>query len=291
MSYSSEIKTQLTMSDIKSKCCAGAELYAHALMNGNMGFLSKDKNYIKRINALASKSRGAFIRSGLSYRTDNRKSKNKRRIEDGMWGIRLHMLSEPDVLSKPCCAAAFIRGCFICAGYITKPDQPARIDISFKSARAFELCGKALEMCDINYNTSVRNGRDLIYIKSVESVSSLLVRVGAVGAMLELENSRIIKKYKSDVNRAANCDNANLDKTVSAAMRQKTLISEFMKTAAFEELSDELKAIAKLRVDDESLSLKDIGMMMTPPISKSGAAHRLKKLEDMARKMGGRSDT
>ncbi len=278
MSYSSDIKHKLTLSDIRSVCCAQAELYSAVLMNGGNVFLSKDKNYIKRICALSSKSRGLFVRV-RTYTVRNKKG-------SVMWGTVIRMQEKQDLsFSKQCCAAAFIRGCFIRSGYINPPDKTARADISFKNKDTADMCGAALDTCGIHYNVSVRNRNILIYIKSSENVSSLLARIGAVGAMLELENSSIIKKYKNDVNRVTNCDNANLDKTVSAAVRQKALISEFMKTSAFDGLPIELKKIAKLRADDESLSLKDIGMMLSPPISKSGAAHRLKKIEDIANKI------
>ena len=126
--------------------------------------------------------------------------------------------------------------------------------------------------------------REKAYIyKNASAVSDFLVRIGAVGAMLEFENSRIIKNYKNEVNRVTNCDNANLDKTVSAAMRQKMLFQKFMKTAAFDALPEQLQEIARLRVEYDSLSLKELGALLTPTLGKSGVAHRLKKIEELAK--------
>ncbi|HBV51860.1 MAG TPA: DNA-binding protein WhiA, partial [Clostridiales bacterium] len=155
----------------------------------------------------------------------------------------------------------------------------------FKDERALRICRHALDRLEIRYHLSVRNGKKLIYIKNAAAVSDFLVRIGAVGAMLEFENSRIIKNYKNEVNRVTNCDNANLDKTVSAAMRQKTLFQKFMKTAAFEALPEQLKEIARLRVEYDSLSLKELGALLTPALGKSGVAHRLKKIEDLAKRV------
>ena len=53
MSYSSDLKKRLTLSELRSKCCASAELYAAFLMNGSVVFTSSEKNEIRRINALA----------------------------------------------------------------------------------------------------------------------------------------------------------------------------------------------------------------------------------------------
>lgn len=277
MSYSSELKNRLISSEIKAGASAAAELFAALLMNSGDVFLSADKNYIRRINALILKSGKRAFRKRVFYQ------KNKRGIF--LWGSEVlwsETQEEPGRIRKPSCAAAFLRGCFIRRGYITPPDRPARVDISFQNDEAMAVCRQALEECGVRYNTTKRNGNDVIYIKSVESVSDFLARIGAVGAMLEFENSRILKKYKNEVNRVTNCDNANLDKTVSAAMRQAALISDFMKTAAFETLPEQLKEIARLRVENESLSFKELGALLTPVLGKSGVAHRLKKIENIA---------
>lgn len=278
MSYSSDLKKRLTLSELRSKCCASAELYAAFLMNGSAVFTSSEKNEIRRINALAQKSgEKSFQRRILS--------------ESGtpgglLWGAEIDSprAADPEsILRKDCCCAAFLRGCFLRSGYITSPDRPARADIAFKDERALQICRNALERLEIRYHLSVRNGKKLIYIKNASAVSDFLVRIGAVGAMLEFENSRIIKNYKNEVNRVTNCDNANLDKTVSAAMRQKMLFQKFMKTAAFDALPEQLQEIARLRVEYDSLSLKELGALLTPTLGKSGVAHRLKKIEELAK--------
>ena len=247
-------------------------------MNGSAVFTSSEKNEIRRINALAQKSGGKSFPRRIFIRI---------RKDGGLlWGAEIDSprAADPEsILRKDCCCAAFLRGCFLRSGYITSPDRPARVDIAFKDERALRICRHALDRLEIRYHLSVRNGKKLIYIKNAAAVSDFLVRIGAVGAMLEFENSRIIKNYKNEVNRVTNCDNANLDKTVSAAMRQKTLFQKFMKTAAFEALPEQLKEIARLRVEYDSLSLKELGALLTPALGKSGVAHRLKKIEDLAK--------
>ena len=278
MSYSSDLKKRLTLSELRSKCCASAELYAAFLMNGSAVFTSSEKNEIRRINALAQKSGEKSFQRRIFIRIRN--------TGGLLWGAEIDSprAADPEsILRKDCCCAAFLRGCFLRSGYITSPDRPARADIAFKDERALQICRNALERLEIRYHLSVRNGKKLIYIKNASAVSDFLVRIGAVGAMLEFENSRIIKNYKNEVNRVTNCDNANLDKTVSAAMRQKTLFQKFMKTAAFEALPEQLQEIARLRVEYDSLSLKELGALLTPTLGKSGVAHRLKKIEELAK--------
>ena len=278
MSYSSDLKKRLTLSELRSKCCASAELYAAFLMNGSAVFTSSEKNEIRRINALAQKSGEKSFQRRIFIRIRN--------TGGLLWGAEIDSprAADPEsILRKDCCCAAFLRGCFLRSGYITSPDRPARADIAFKDERALQICRNALERLEIRYHLSVRNGKKLIYIKNASAVSDFLLRIGAVGAMLEFENGRIIKNYKNEVNRVTNCDNANLDKTVSAAMRQKMLFQKFMKTAAFDALPEQLQEIARLRVEYDSLSLKELGALLTPTLGKSGVAHRLKKIEELAK--------
>lgn len=281
MSYSAELKKQIVSTEIKQNCCADAELLAACLVNGGGSFLSADRNYIRRMIALAAKSHKDKKCREARYRVFYRKNKNSR----STWGADISYHKEDIIVpiqKNICCASSYIRGCFLRSGYITPPDKPARVDLSFKNDQALRLCETALNVCGIHFNKTKRNGNEVIYIKSSESVSDFLGRIGAVKGMLDFENGRILKKYKNEVNRITNCDNANLDKTVSAAIRQTMLISEFMKTAAFDTMPEQLKEIARLRIENESLTLKELGALLTPVLGKSGVAHRLKKIEDFA---------
>ena len=276
MSYSSELKEQLVISDIKSKCCAGAELSALILMNRDTIFVSKDKHFIRRINALASKAKHLNINKRVYKGTD------KKGVD--YWGIELSVGEDFDltqIYKNFCCSNAFFKGCFLYSGYIADPEKSSRAELSFKNSVPADFCKKHMNRCGISYNTTNKSGKEVLYIKSVSSVSDFLAHIGAVGAMLEFENRNIIKKANSDANRMMNCDNANLDKSVAAAARQTEMLKDFIKTAKFETLPEQLKEIAVLRVNNDSLSLKELGMLVTPVLSKSGVAHRLKKIEDI----------
>lgn len=276
MSYSSNLKEQLVISDIKSKCCAEAELSALILMNGDNIFVSKDKHFIRRINALASKAKRLNIQKRVYKGTDKKGA--------DYWGIEIFVGENFDlaqIYKSFCCSNAFFKGCFLYSGYIADPEKASRAELSFKNTVPADFCKKHMHRCGISYNTTNKSGKEVLYIKSVNSVSDFLAHIGAVGAMLEFENRNIIKKANSDANRMMNCDNANLDKSVAAAARQTELLKDFIKTAKFETLPEQLKEIAVLRVNNDSLSLKELGMLVTPVLSKSGVAHRLKKIEDI----------
>jgi len=280
MSYSSELKQQIITSDIKSNCCAAAELTALLLMHSDNNFVSEDKNFIRRINALATKAKSMKIKKRV-YCGKNKKGALYR-------GIEIYCEEEyscDEIQKKFCCGNGFLRGCFLYSGYVASPDKQARAEIAFKNEVAAEICKKQLHQYGISYSIAQRSGKEIVYIKSVSGVSDFLAHIGAIGAMLEFENRIIIKKGNCDANRMMNCDNANLDKSLAAAERQIELISAFMKTATFETLSEQLKEIAVLRVENESLSLKELGQLLVPVLSKSGVAHRLKKIEEAANKI------
>lgn len=278
-SYSSQLKQQIIVSDIKNVCCAVAELSAFIKLQGESIFISTDKSYIRRINGLASKAKSAEVEKRCFF------VKNKKGV--AYYGMEVKMPKTAglnNVNKKDCCINAFLRGCFLHSGYIASPDKSARAELAFKDLSIKMQCEELLESCSIPFNKAERDGRHILYIKSIEGVSAFLAHIGAIGAMLEFENRNIIKKGNSDANRMMNCDNANLDKSVEAAARQVALISKFMKTSSFETIPEQLKEIAVLRVENEALSLKELGLMITPNLSKSGVAHRLKKLEEIANK-------
>lgn len=279
MSYSARLKSALATQDIKSKCCAATELYAFYMMNNKKIFKYYDESFAKRISILAGRA-AEYFKAG-NIKTENC-SNGKASYSVEVFYNQNFDISE--IKKKTCCSDAFLRGCFLSSGYVSAPDKPARAEIAFKNSELLEICKLQLEESGIKYNITQKNGRYVIYIKTMTGVSDFLARIGAVGAMLEFENTIILKNYKSEANRVANCDNANLDKIVSAALRQSAIISDFMKTATFETLPSELKEIALLRVENESLSLKELGGMLTPVLSKSGVAHRLKKIEELALK-------
>lgn len=156
MSYSSDLKKRLTLSELRSKCCASAELYAAFLMNGSVVFTSSEKNEIRRINALAQKSGEKSFQRRIFIRIRN--------AGGLLWGAEIDSSRAADpesILRKDCCCAAFLRGCFLRSGYITSPDRPARADIAFKDERALQICRNALERLEIRYHLSYETGKSL----------------------------------------------------------------------------------------------------------------------------------
>lgn len=127
-----------------------------------------------------------------------------------------------------------------------------------------------------------RKGTYVTYLKEGENIVDFLNIIGAHKALMELENVRILKEMRNNVNRIVNCETANLDKTVNASLRQVDNIKFIQKFIGFDNLPKNLKDIAELRVLYCDLNLTELGEKLNPPLGKSGVNHRLRKLDEIA---------
>ena len=135
--------------------------------------------------------------------------------------------------------------------------------------------------------TMLRRGQHIVYIKGCEYIEDTLTFIGAPQCTLELINTKIYKDIRNKANRIANCDAANIDKVVKAAMKQIEDIKLIDKVIGLENISQELREVAQLRLENIDMSLQEIGEDLSEPISRSGVNHRFKKLAKMADEIRG----
>ena len=88
---------------------------------------------------------------------------------------------------------------------------------------------------------------------------------------------------KNNINRKVNCETANLNKTVNAAVKQIEAIKTLQKTKEFDKLPESLKEVARIRLENPDASLQELGQMLSEPIGKSGVNHRLNKIIESAK--------
>ena len=139
-----------------------------------------------------------------------------------------------------------------------------------------------LSEIEISAGLTLRRSQFIVYIKGSESIEDTLTFINAQQCTLELINVKIYKDMRNKINRQTNCDNANISRTINVALKQIKDIELIAKTKGLDSLSDELRQVAELRLEDTSLSLKDIGESLEPPISRSGVNHRLMKIAKIA---------
>lgn len=182
---------------------------------------------------------------------------------------------------------AYIRGAFMGSGSITDPKKGYHLEfVSENESNAYFLRDTINEF-GLKSKVIMRKEKYIIYIKDSEQISDFLSLIGAYNSVLNYENVRVIKEMRNNVNRIVNCETANLNKTVKSSYDQVEDIKLIEMEIGIENLDDDLKAIAKIRLENRSMSLNDIANSLEPKLSKSTVNYRFKKLRRIANKLRG----
>ncbi len=139
-----------------------------------------------------------------------------------------------------------------------------------------------LKILEINTKKMIIENKKSLYIKEGEEISKFLALIGASKAVMNFEDIRIKKEMRGKVNRIVNCETANLNKTINASIEQIEAINKLKKEGKFNNLSDNLKEIANLRIENPDMALSDLGKKLSKPVGKSGVNYRLKKIMEIA---------
>lgn len=200
--------------------------------------------------------------------------------KDGLFNIHYGVPSE--VIKNENCKRAYIKGAFLGGGSISNPEKTYHLEfVTHDQDYANEL-SDLINSYKLNSKVIQRKNSFVIYLKEGEQIVDLLNIIGAHNALLELENIRIMKEMRNNVNRIVNCETANLSKTVNAAVRQVESIKLIESEIGLDRLPKNLKEVAKLRLAFPDESLKELGAMLNPPVGKSGVNHRLRRIEKIA---------
>lgn len=179
---------------------------------------------------------------------------------------------------------AFIRGAFLGGGSINNPQNTYHLEILLSSSKNVKLILEILEKYNILFKNIEKKKGYAIYTKDGDEISKFLALIGANSAVLKFEDIRVYRDMRNNVNRKVNCETANLNKTINAAVKQIEAIKLLQKNGELKKLSKQLQEIAKVRLKNPDASLIELGKMLSKPIGKSGVNHRLKTIEEMAEK-------
>lgn len=198
-----------------------------------------------------------------------------------MWDVNSGM-KQDEQLARLCIREAFIK-----SGSMNDPNKKYHLQIMFKTKK------KAMEMqmllVNFNINAKIikKEKEYMLYLKDGEEISEFLALIGANKSVIKFEEVRVIKETRNDINRLVNCETANLNKTINAAVKQIEDIKLIKKKNKFNSLPEGLKEIANLRVKNPDVSLVELGKLLKEPIGKSGVNHRLKKISEIAEDLKG----
>lgn len=304
LSFTSEIKKELIQLDEK-ECCLKAELAAIVRMNGVLSTVeprmmldiqTESAAIARRIFTILKKIFNGPVE--LLVRKKMKLKKNNIyivRIKKGV-EILLNQLQieyEQDgfestdlltTIEKNCCKRAYLRGAFIARGSINNPETSSyHLEVFNLDQDHNHELGQLFNVYHLNARELQRRNGYIIYIKEAEKITEFLSIIGASNALFKFEDVRIVRDMRNSVNRIVNCETANLNKTISASVRQVESIKYIKSTVGLDVLPDRLHEIAQVRLQYPEVPLKELGNLLpSGTLSKSGVNHRLKKIEKMA---------
>ena len=200
--------------------------------------------------------------------------------ENGQMHLKRTVPRHP--MTRQCCRKAFLRGAFLGAGSVTSPEKGWHFEWKADDDQLPRVLEQLLEKCGLPYHCYERKGKQVVYLKGAQQIADALALMGAARSVLALENTRVGKQIRAAATRAANCDEHNGEKMLDAAQQQAEAIRKISIRQGLFTLPPALQEMARLRVENTELSLKELGEMTNPPIGKSGANHRMRRLMEIA---------
>lgn len=176
----------------------------------------------------------------------------------------------------------FLRGAFLACGIAANPDKEYHLEFSVGSKEKTDTLCRLVNESGMSVKESCRKGKYMLYTKDSEGISDILTFIGAMISSMEIMNAKIYKDVRNNVNRAVNCESANIEKTVAASRKQVEDIEYIAANGGLGMLTEDLRQIAEIRRENIELSLSEIGKLLTPAISRSGVYHRLRRIGETA---------
>ena len=199
--------------------------------------------------------------------------------------IRTRELVHRLLVQKSCCRRAIIRGAFLSAGSMSDPEKSYHFEIVCAGEEKARQLMDLINSFDMDAKVVMRKKSYVVYLKEGAQIVDMLNIMEAHISLLNLENVRIIKEMRNSVNRQVNCETANINKTVSAAVKQLEDINYIKNTRGLDSLPENLREVALVRLQYPQAPLKELGTYLEPAVGKSGVNHRLRRLGEMAEEM------
>ena len=281
MSFSTEVKEELSkISNLANKKLVKAELYGYlnsnnvSEVNQELKFATESEYNINRFSKLLNNLK--IEQYSIEMAGKNFSITVPKKEVDELKNVYHNYVAEESEEEKK----AYVRGIFLGSGSINNPRNKYHIEMALKDTNVAEKVVTILEEYGILFK--ILNAKKCsIYSKDGEEISKFLAFIGANSAVLKFEEIRVFRDMRNNVNRIVNCETANLAKTVDAAVKQINAIKKLKEMGKFNELPDNLKELAELRVKNPEASLTELGQMLKEPIGKSGVNYRLKNIMKM----------
>lgn len=297
-SFAGKVKNELCRVPVQRLCCARAEAYG-VLLYGNtfspteVRLITESADFAARLPRLFQRAFGLKFdrlpeekRGKLIFGITDR-SKLDRIINQLGYDPRQNLVLHVNfgLLEDECCRTAFLRGAFLAGGSVTDPEKRYHLELDTGHAQASrEVAALLTEMGFLPHSVR-RGGSSVIYFKQSEHIEDLLTTIGAPAAAMDIMTAKVDKEIRNGANRAMNCDMANVNKTIDAALEQKNAIQRLQENGRLERLPEKLRQTALLRLQYPEMSLSQLAEKCDPPVTKSCMNHRMRKLLEEAKKL------
>lgn len=305
VSFSSDVKNELARVTGENNCCFTAELAALMRMGGTM-VIGGNRNLginFSTENAAVARKVLVLSKRGFDLKTEVVVTRGRRLKKNNSYHVRVvpspvvtSLLSslgimnseginagkDSGLLRRACCRRAYLRGAFLGGGSVNKPEGDYHLELVTSNQDFAKMLSRILKSFRLPAKITDRKQDFIVYLKDGDAITSFLRIIGAHHALLEFENVRVVKDMRNQVNRLVNCETANLQKTVNAAVRQVENIKLIAECMGLEKLPRSLKKTAEMRLNYPEANLQELVELMGGEVSKSGINHRLRKLEQLA---------
>ena len=290
MSFSADIKQEIVTKLPSAACCRQSMLYG--LLECSRGFSTREMALQTELPAVADAYSSLLFKccrvptlreeGGFSIVTvaDEWRPRVLKHFGHGQNDLTLRL--NRGVFDCDTCQNAYLRGVFLACGAVSDPETDYHLELNVPSPALSRALETLLCELDLPPKTLKRKGNTVLYYKDSGQIEEFLTRIGAGSAALEMMHIKMMKDIRNNVNRANNCEAANLDKTISAAAEQCRFVRVIEKHGGLQTLPEDLRVLAELRRDNPDLSLRELGELLEPPLSRAGVCHRFRRLREIA---------
>jgi len=304
VSFTAEVKDELSRIEPKRPCCLKAELAALVRIEGTLHISGPGRYRLEIATETAPVARAVIkllhgvyglkteltVRRSVLHKTNNylitvpTQPKLPAALSElGILGdhgfsVGIH----PALVKKDHCAIAYLRGAFLGGGFVADPHGDFHFELTAETEQLAEDLVSLMSRFEIPARVARRRGTFAVYLKGAEPIVTFLALVGAHRALLRTEDVRIIKSMRNDVNRLVNAEIANQQKTAEAALTQIEAINALVDARGLDNLPPALAELAELRLANPEASLRELGELADPPLTKSAVYHRVRRIEELA---------
>ena len=299
MSFTEQVKNELARISRDERPCRVSELLALLRMSASfitgsggrwgLEFSTGSSAVARRVLVYLKKDFGfmpsAMVRQGRRLRKKNVYTLMVQPSEKGLDFLNTMGLSpmagvdDERFLQTAEERRAYLAGAFLGGGSVSRPQSDYHLEMVTQSLHFAEELVRTMKTFRLHARMTDRKNDYIVYIKDGDDVSEFLQIVGASQSYMDFESVRVVKDMRNRVNRQVNCETANLQKTVDAAVHQTHMVQKLLEMTTISSLSPKIREACELRLANPNASLSELAALCG--ITKSGLAHRFKKIETL----------